>query len=118
MKIKENLRPILGVVLLVLLGHFSSVDGCSGGSKESTTDNPATEPPAKDCPEHVCNDNKKCYTHDQQCDGNQDCDDNTDEDAGHCGKFIPQKELKREIQITLQYYVIWSTLPIFVPFYR
>ena len=115
MKIKEKLRPVMGVVLLVLLGHFSSVDGCSGGSKESTTDNPATEPPAKDCPEHVCNDNKKCYTHDQQCDGNQDCDDNTDEDAGHCGKFIPQKELKREIQI---YYVIWSTLPIFVPFYR
>ena len=102
MKIKENLRPILGVVLLVLLGHFSSVDGCSGSSKESETDNPATEPPAKDCPEHVCNDNKKCYTHDQQCDGNQDCDDNTDEDAGHCGKFIPQKKLKREIQITLQ----------------
>ena len=115
MKIKENLRPILGVVLLVLLGHFSSVDGCSGGSKESTTDNPATEPPAKDCPEHVCNDNKKCYTHDQQCDGNQDCDDNTDEDAGHCGKFIPQKKTKKG---NSNYYVIWSTLPIFVPFHR
>ena len=93
MKIKEKLRPILGVVLLVLLGHFSSVDGCSSTNKES---DPTT---AKNCSEHVCNDNKKCYTHDQQCDGKQDCDDNTDEDAGHCGKFIPQKELKKEIQI-------------------
>ena len=91
MKIKEKLRPILGVVLLVLLGHFSSVDGCSSTNKVAN----------KDCSEHVCNDNKKCYTHDQQCDGKQDCDDNTDEDAGHCGKFIPQKELKKEIQITL-----------------
>ena len=101
MKIKEKLRPILGVVLLVVLCHFSSVDGCSSTNKESdpTTENPVTEPPAKNCSEHVCNDNKKCYTHDQQCDGKPDCDDNTDEDAGHCGKFIPQKELKKEIQI-------------------
>ena len=101
MKVRETLRSILGVVLLVLLGHFSSVDGCSSTNKESdpTTENPVTEPPAKNCSEHVCNDNKKCYTHDQQCDGKQDCDDNTDEDAGHCGKFIPQKELKKEIQI-------------------
>ena len=80
MKTKEKLRTVLGVVLLVALAHVSSVHGCSGGNKEED------EYRVKDCPEHVCNDNLKCFTHAQQCDNNQDCDDNTDEDVGHCGK--------------------------------
>ena len=86
MKTKEKLRTILGVVLLVALAHVSSVHGCSGGNKEQdpSTDDPVS--PVKNCTEHVCNDNLKCFTHAQQCDNIQDCDDNTDEDVGHCGK--------------------------------
>ena len=65
-------------VTLLLLVHLSIVHGAFQHSGSDYSD----------CPEHVCNDGKYCYSHDEQCDGKQDCDDNTDEDPGHCGKIF------------------------------
>ena len=89
MTANEKFVSIRGVVVLLLIFHLSSVNGCSPDPEPMTTEAPETSTMAvKDCPEHVCNDNKKCYTQAQQCDGTMDCDDNTDEDAGHCGNFL------------------------------
>ena len=77
MKIKGALTMVPRVVTLLLLVHLLIVHGAF---QHSGTD-------YSDCPEHVCNDGKYCYSHAEQCDGKQDCDDNTDEDPGHCGKI-------------------------------
>ena len=78
MKTKDKSFLILAFAVITLLEIFLPVRGCS------------PDPTGVECPEHTCNDNKKCYTHAQQCDDHKDCDDNTDEDVGHCGKKICQ----------------------------
>ena len=114
MKEKDKSRLILAFAIIAAMESFSIVHGCStneGGSSSeiSQTTKSVIRPTTKSvirpttrsvgrqtmdtprtpvCPEHTCNDNKKCYTHAQQCDGFQDCDDNTDEDIGHCGKKL------------------------------
>ena len=103
---KELFSLAITLLVLVSLSKLSSVQGCSASSPEtphspeiktsletttSTETTPYPEPPiVEDCPEYSCNDNKKCYTKAQQCDGKNDCDDGTDEDAGHCGKQLLQ----------------------------
>ena len=104
MKAKDKpwLILVFAVMTVIVMENFSIVLGSStndGGSSsnvssttkngiQSTTRNVGrqTMDTARTtfCPEHTCKDDKKCYTHDQQCDGFQDCDDNTDEDIGLC----------------------------------
>lgn len=84
---KEKFRSIRGTVILLLVVHLSTVNGCSKGPETTANEAPDTSNTTKDCPEYVCNDNKNCFTKAQQCDGNMDCDDNTDEDNGHCGTY-------------------------------
>ena len=71
---KEKYFSVQYVVATMFLIHLANVRGCSKG-------------PTTQCPEYMCNDNKNCYTQDQLCDGNMDCEDNTDEDTGHCGNL-------------------------------
>ena len=109
MKTKDKSFLILAFAVITLLEIFPAVRGCSpdGGSSpdartttrsvvrsttmDTTMDIGSTMDSGRRgvfCPEHTCNDNKKCYTHAQQCDDHKDCDDNTDEDVGHCGNKI------------------------------
>ena len=69
------LLPYALVVLILI--PLPNVQGCSKQPDKAES--------IGNC-EYICNDNKKCYTKDQMCDGKKDCDDNTDEDTGHCGK--------------------------------
>ena len=75
---RDVLTMVPRVITLLLLVHLSIVHGAfqHTGSDYS------------DCPEHVCNDGKYCYSHAEQCDGKQDCNDKTDEDPGHCGNIF------------------------------
>ena len=70
---KEKFVSIQYVVAIIVLIHPAYVQGCSKA------------PETSQCPEYMCNDNKNCYTQAQLCDGIMDCEDNTDEDTGHCG---------------------------------
>ena len=74
---KEKLVSIQYAVAIIFLIHLAYVQGCSKA--------PEISMPTSQCPEYMCNDNKNCYTQSQLCDGKMDCEDNTDEDTGHCG---------------------------------
>ena len=82
-KPKERVSSIQFVLVLLMVMHFCNVEGCS----KSTEKEDEKVIKVEDCPEYVCNDNKKCYTKAQQCDGSMDCEDGTDEDNGHCGNL-------------------------------
>ena len=50
-----------------------------------------TSKPTENCPynEFGCTDGKKCYTQAEKCNGEDDCNDGSDEDHHHCGKLDP-----------------------------
>ena len=105
MKTKNRGNLLLVSALFVLVTNFAITQGCSSSSQ-------TTEKPDVTCPEHDCNDGKKCYTHDQQCDGTKNCDDNTDEDAGHCGKaFTSFSKIGRKSSIMV-FFTSMHLLPI------
>jgi len=81
---KEKYVSVQNVVAAIFLIHLAYVQGCS---KDPEPTQEATVATPTQCPEYMCNDKKNCYTQAQLCDDNMDCEDNTDEDAGHCDKY-------------------------------
>ena len=84
MAITGNLAKIAAASIFIFLVTSDKwgVMGCSGGgSGGGSTD---------DCEygKLSCDDGKKCYTEEQKCNGNKDCDDNSDEDNHHCGTVV------------------------------
>ena len=88
-KIEGNLFMVSAV--LVLASNFAITQACSASKPSKPTQ----------CPEHDCNNGKQCYTHAQQCDGTKNCDDNTDEDVGHCGNPLVVKGLIKQDYFTV-----------------
>ena len=88
-KIEGNLFMVSAV--LVLASNFAITQACSASKPSKPTQ----------CPEHDCNNGKQCYTHAQQCDGTKNCDDNTDEDVGHCGNPLVVKGLIKTDYLTV-----------------